>query len=206
MAQRLQVPAAQDRPGNPASGLVIRVSSVLHESDDGRSWCSDTIAAPFGRPAFRRGMYGAISSASFKTIHIPGDAMKNSLHLFTLLTVVAGGAAAQTAVSVYGLMDLGVVAESGGPGGSLLKLTSGISAGSRIGFRGTEDLGDGLKAKFVIESGIAADTGGVTQGGLVYGRQAFVGLDGHFGSLTAGRQYAPHFLAIDDIDPFGTGL
>lgn len=151
-------------------------------------------------------MRGAISSASFKTIHIPGDEMKNSLPLLTLLTVVAGSAAAQTAVTVYGLMDLGVVAESGGPGGSLLKLTSGISAGSRIGFRGTEDLGGGLKAKFVIESGIAADTGGVTQGGLVYGRQAYVGLDGQFGSLTAGRQYAPHFLAIDDIDPFGTGL
>jgi len=132
--------------------------------------------------------------------------MRNSITTFTLLAAVTGSAAAQTAVSVYGLMDLGVVAESGGPGGSLLKLTSGISAGSRIGFRGTEDLGGGLKAKFVIESGIAADTGGVTQGGLVYGRQAFVGLDGQFGSLTAGRQYAPHFLAIDDVDPFGTGL
>nr|WP_088710268.1 porin [Noviherbaspirillum denitrificans] len=123
-----------------------------------------------------------------------------------MLAAVSGGTAAQSAVSVYGLVDLGVVAEGGGPGGSLLKLTSGVSAGSRIGFRGTEDLGGGLKAKFVLESGIAADTGGITQGGLVYGRQAFVGLDGHFGSLTAGRQYTPHFLAIDDVDPFGTAF
>lgn len=132
--------------------------------------------------------------------------MRNSLTMFTLLAAATGSVAAQSAVSVYGLMDLGVVAESGGPGGSLLKLTSGVSAGSRIGFRGTEDLGSGLKAKFVIESGIAADTGGVTQGGLVYGRQAFVGLDGAFGSLTAGRQYTPHFIAIDEVDPFGTAL
>jgi predicted porin len=131
--------------------------------------------------------------------------MKTNL-AFAVLCTIAGYSWAQTSVTVYGVMDLGVVSEGGGPGGSVLKLSSGVSAGSRLGFRGVEDLGGGLSAKFVIESGIAADTGGLNQGGLTFGRQAFVGLDGGFGSITAGRQYTPHFLAIDDIDPFGTGL
>ncbi|RJF95514.1 porin [Noviherbaspirillum saxi] len=132
--------------------------------------------------------------------------MKKSNLALAVLCTMATCSWAQTSVTVYGVMDLGVVSEGGGPGGSVLKLSSGVSAGSRLGFRGSEDLGGGLSAKFVIESGIAADTGGLNQGGLTFGRQAFVGLDGGFGSITAGRQYAPHFLAVDDIDPFGTGL
>ena len=84
-------------------------------------------------------------------------------------------------------------------------LDSGLASGSRIGFRGTEMLGNGLKAGFVLEQGILADTGGSAQGGRTFGRQAFVSLGGAFGSVALGRQYAPGYLLTSDVDPFASG-
>jgi len=133
--------------------------------------------------------------------------MKKSLLALAVFGAFAGAASAQTAVTVYGIVDMGIVAERGGPAGSVTKLTSGVGSGTRLGFRGTEDLGGGLSANFVLETGIAADTGGFNQGGLAFGRQSFAGLKGGFGAVTAGRQYTPHFLVLTGIaDPFGTGF
>jgi predicted porin len=133
--------------------------------------------------------------------------MKKSLLALAALGVFAGTASAQTSVTIYGIVDMGIVAESGGLAGTTTKLTSGVGSGTRLGFRGTEDLGGGLSANFVLETGIAADTGGFNQGGLAFGRQSYVGLKGNFGTLTAGRQYTPHFLVLTSIaDPFGTGF
>ncbi|RJF92402.1 porin [Noviherbaspirillum saxi] len=131
--------------------------------------------------------------------------MKKSLLAFAVLSTLTGVSAAQSAVTVYGLMDLGLVHESGGPGGSALKMESGVTAGSRLGFKGNEDLGGGLSAHFQIESGIAADVGGLNQGGLMYGRQAYVGLKGSFGTINLGRQYNPLTNILGTIDPFGEG-
>jgi predicted porin len=72
---------------------------------------------------------------------------------------------------------------------------------SRLGFRGTEDLGGGLSAIFTLESGIMVDTGGMSQSRL-FGRQAFVGLSGDFGSLTFGRQYTMRYYGMLDADIF----
>lgn len=135
---------------------------------------------------------------------------------------VAGTAQAQSAVEVYGVVDMGFVRESGtiagldsnGPaaGGTPVtaggnKLSSGAQSGTRVGFKGTEDLGNGLKGLFVLETGIAADRGGFNQGGLAFGRQSFVGLQGNFGTVTLGRQYTSYFLALNQIaDPFASGL
>lgn len=132
--------------------------------------------------------------------------MKKSLLALAVLSTFAGIASAQTSLTVYGLVDAGIVTERGGPAGNVTKLTSGVESGTRLGFRGTEDLGGGLAAKFVLETGIAADTGGFNQGGLAFGRQAYVGLGGNWGSVTLGRQYTPHYLALVDVDPFGAGL
>ncbi|RJF92179.1 porin [Noviherbaspirillum saxi] len=133
--------------------------------------------------------------------------MKKTLLALAVLGAISGSAAAQTNVTVYGLMDLGYVRESGSPAvGSVNKLTSGIANGSRVGFRGTEDLGGGLSALFTIESGFQADTGVMGQGGLLFGRQAFVGLQGGFGSVKLGRQYTPIDVTLGAIDPFGNGL
>jgi predicted porin len=130
------------------------------------------------------------------------------LAVFGALTSGAGGTLAQTSnVSIYGLIDIGVVRESGGPAtGAVTKLTSGIANGSRLGFRGTEDLGGGLSAIFTLENGFQGDTGALGQGGLLFGRQAFVGLQGGFGKLTLGRQYTPIDNTLGVLDPFGNNF
>jgi predicted porin len=72
------------------------------------------------------------------------------------------------------------------------KLDTGGLQGSRFGLRGSEDLGGGLKANFVFESGSNTDTGSSAQGGLLFGRQAYVGLNGGFGDVRFGRQYTAY--------------
>lgn len=125
--------------------------------------------------------------------------------LFAPCAVIASPASAQT--SIYGVVDLAMVREGGGPAGAkATKLTSGVASGSRLGFKGVEDLGDGLSAFFTLEMGILADTGEIAQGGRGFGRQALVGLRGGMGSLILGRQYTPVALVQTETDPFGTGL
>jgi len=131
--------------------------------------------------------------------------MKKSLLALAVLGAFAGAASAQTSVTVYGVVDAGIVHDSGSAAGSATKLSSGIQSGSRLGFKGTEDLGGGLSAKFQLETGIAADTGNNNQGGRPWGRQTWVGLAGNFGQVSLGRQYTPYFIALDSVDPFGTG-
>ncbi len=132
--------------------------------------------------------------------------MKKSLLALAVLGAFSGAAFAQTSVTVYGLVDAGLVRETGGAAGAVTKLTSGVKNGSRWGLKGTEDLGGGLAANFLLEGGFHTDTGALGQGGLIFGRQAYVGLSGGFGSVNFGRQYAPIFSALDSVDPFGTGL
>ncbi|GAB2840113.1 porin [Pseudoduganella ginsengisoli] len=126
--------------------------------------------------------------------------------LALLLGASAGMAAAQTNVNVYGVADMAVVRESGGVAGSVTKATSGVASGSRLGFKGSEELGSGLQAIFLLENGFQADTGAMGQGGLLFGRQAYVGLRGNAGSVTLGRQYTPQYLAVAAVDPFGSGM
>lgn len=130
--------------------------------------------------------------------------------LFTALVgavAVAGApaASAQDAITAYGLFDMALVRESGGSAGSVTKLTSGVSAGSRLGFKGGEDIGNGWSALFVLESGFQGDTGAMGQGGLLFGRLAYVGLRGNLGTVLAGRQYTPEYLVVAAVDPFGSG-
>lgn len=130
--------------------------------------------------------------------------MKKNFLPLAICALCSSSAFADGNVSVYGLVDMGLVHESGGKDGAVTKLTSGVMSGSRLGFKGKEDLGNGLAANFVIENGFNADTGAAGQGGLLFGRQAFVGLSGSFGALTLGRQYSPYYKTVRDIsDPFG---
>ncbi|MCC8394728.1 porin [Paraburkholderia sp. MMS20-SJTR3] len=106
----------------------------------------------------------------------------------------ASAAHAQSSVTLYGLIDAGIsyVNNSKTASGSdhLFKYDDGVAQGSRWGLRGTEDLGGGLKALFVLENGFNSGTGAAGQGGAMFGRQAFVGLSqNNIGSLTFGRQY-----------------
>ncbi|HTD04593.1 porin [Undibacterium sp.] len=133
--------------------------------------------------------------------------MKKSLIAVALLGAFSGAAFAQSSVTIYGLVDAGISRDdNGGAAGSKLGLDSGLQNGSRIGFKGTEDLGGGLKANFVLESGLKVDTGTYDQGGLAFGRQAYVGLSGDFGAVNLGRQKSVTYSIGEAVDPFSLGL
>jgi predicted porin len=115
-------------------------------------------------------------------------------------------AAAQSTVTLYGIVDAALVRESGGSAGAVTKVTSGAASASRIGFKGQEDLGGGLSAIFTLETGTKIDTGALDAANTLFNRQAFVGLKGKAGTLTVGRQYTPYHNALVQVaDPFGTG-
>ncbi|HEY3598126.1 MAG TPA: porin [Paraburkholderia sp.] len=102
---------------------------------------------------------------------------------------------AQSSVTLYGIIDAGIsyvsnAATSAGHD-SLVKYADGVASGSRWGVRGSEDLGGGLKALFVLENGFNSGDGAMGQGGALFGRQAYVGVSKEgAGSLTFGRQYS----------------
>ncbi len=123
------------------------------------------------------------------------------------LGAIATGAHAQTNVSIYGIVDAGVVAERGGAAGNVTKVGSGIGSTSRLGFKGTEDMGGGLSTVFVLESGFKVDTGESDVAGSLFNRQAFVGLNSRdYGMLTLGRQKTTLYKALGEVgDPFGLG-
>ncbi len=136
--------------------------------------------------------------------------MKKSLLALAVLTAVSGAASAQSSVTLYGKVDLGMVYDAGGPGKSV-RLDSGVTGGSRIGFKGVEDLGGGTKFSFQLETGYCADSAAgapnfCTGGNNFMGRQAHGDLTGSFGALSAGRQYSLGFNNLATIDPFGAGF
>lgn len=117
----------------------------------------------------------------------------------------ACAAQAQSSVTVYGIVDLFV--QYGKGDSTQLAVQSGGVSGSRLGFKGSEDLGSGLKAQFQLEQGILADTGALANTTNVWSRQAWVGLSSDaWGALIAGRQTIPQYDILDAFDTFGTGV
>ena len=116
--------------------------------------------------------------------------MKIKLFAAAAASLVSAGAFAQSSVSLYGVADAGVewVNKAPGNGGSRTAVQSGGLSGSRWGLRGTEDLGGGLKGIFNLESGFSIDDGRSAQENRLFGRAAYVGLQGQWGQLTLGRQ------------------
>ncbi|NUU03609.1 porin [Herbaspirillum robiniae] len=141
--------------------------------------------------------------------------MKKSLLALAVLGAFAGAANAQSSVTIYGIVDTGVVYQSkvattGGGTGSKFGLNSGVIQGSRLGFKGTEDLGGGLSAVFNLEVGFANDTGGLqgsdaNTSSNLFRRKSVVGLAGGFGSVLVGRQtdYADTISAYTSVQDFG---
>ena len=133
--------------------------------------------------------------------------MKVQVTCIALAGCICGAASAQSNVSIYGIADAGWVRETGGAAGSVSRVSGGVGSGSRLGLKGSEDLGDGMSAFFQLENGYNIDTGSAGQGGLLFGRQAFVGLAGKLGAISLGRQYSPLYTTLRDIvDPFEIGL
>jgi general bacterial porin, GBP family len=127
--------------------------------------------------------------------------MKKNLIVAAVATLAASfatAANAQSSVTLYGVVDAGLTfvnnVATGAPDGSPQKssfrgLTSGNLQESRWGLRGAEDLGGGMKAIFVLESGFSVNNGKTNEDGKMFGRQAYVGLSSNFGTVTFGRQY-----------------
>ncbi len=128
--------------------------------------------------------------------------MKKSLLALAVLGAFTGIASAQTSVTIYGVVDAGITREDNGTQ-TFNRLDSGNQSGSRLGFKGNEDLGGGLSAQFLLEQGFGVDTGALGQGGLTYGRQAYLGLTGAFGQVRLGRQKTVMYDALLAVDPFG---
>ena len=132
--------------------------------------------------------------------------MKKSLIALAVLAA-SGAAMAQSSVTLYGVADAGVTYLNGLDNWS--GVTSGNNLTSRLGFRGTEDLGGGLKANFVLEGGFNLDSGdgksgGATGTGFEFKRRSTVGLSGGFGEVRMGRELTAAYNATARYDVFGS--
>ena len=135
--------------------------------------------------------------------------MKKSLLALAVLGAFAGAASAQSSVTIYGSLDMSVAKSNGGtapnPGAPGSKAwTVQQSNGSRLGFRGNEDLGGGLSAQFQIEHRFNPDTGAISNPNSFWNGRSFVQLtNASMGSVYLGRDYTPAFWPAVKSDPFG---
>jgi predicted porin len=144
--------------------------------------------------------------------------MKKSLVALAVLAA-SGAAMAQSSVTLFGIVDAGYAVGKGSISNKTTLRNSGYNS-SRLGFRGVEDLGGGMKASFWLEAGVNNDdgsgsatnsnnqavTGLASAGtqGLTFNRRSTVSLEGSMGELRLGRDYTPHFWSETVYDPFGT--
>ena len=140
---------------------------------------------------------------------------KSALALAAL--ALSGGAFAQSSVTLFGIVDATFARGTGSTSDKTQLTNSGYNS-SRLGFRGTEDLGGGTFAAFHLEAGISNDDGraggsiaagnqGTTVAsntGLNFNRRSTVSLGGAWGELRLGRDYTPQFWNLSVYDPFGT--
>jgi len=147
--------------------------------------------------------------------------MKKSLLALAVAGAFSGAAFAQSSVTLFGIVDTGITYGTADQNGHILRMTNSGLNSSRIGVRGSEDLGGGLKANFWMEasvntddgSGVGTSTNNQVAGtnlsllgaqGLAFNRRMFVGLSGGWGEFRMGRNYTPIFLQTTSNDPFGT--
>ena len=140
--------------------------------------------------------------------------MRNKLLVPAFMAAICGGAFAQSSVTVFGTLDLSLAHASGSINSINSLSASGINS-SKLGFRGVEDLGDGLSAAFWLESGVDVDSGigqvtntnnqasgGGTAGGLTFNRRSTVSLLGSWGELRLGRDLTPNYVNVYLADPW----
>lgn len=127
---------------------------------------------------------------------------KNLLNVVALAVLAASGASfAQSSVTLYGVADLGYNTIKLSDGTDTVKQSglNSIASGSRFGIKGTEDLGGGLKANFLLEYSVQPDEATTSMAN----RQSYVGIEGGFGSVNLGRQYTLHHGVQGGADLMG---
>jgi predicted porin len=128
--------------------------------------------------------------------------MKKSLIALAVLGAYVGAASAQSSVTIFGIVDLSVAQVKNDGTDARKSMNSNALNSNRLGFRGVEDLGGGMRAGFHLEGGMTNDNGNA--GGLTFLRRSTVSLLGGFGELRLGRDYTPNFWNTTVFDPFGT--
>ncbi|MBJ9698048.1 porin [Burkholderia cenocepacia] len=127
---------------------------------------------------------------------------------FAAAAAASPGAQAQGSVTLYGIVDTGVQyynhAAGGGAVAGMPSLTGEVP--SRFGLRGVEALGGGYRTFFVLENGFALNSGALNYGGRLFGRQANVGIDSPYGTLTLGRQMNMSMLVLLNADVIGPSI
>ncbi len=127
--------------------------------------------------------------------------MQKKLIALAIASLVSAPVFAQSQVSVYGVIDQAI--DSGNYGaGNVTRLTGSGYTTERLGFKGSEDMGNGMKANFMLELGQRTDTGMLDNAaGQLFQRASTLGLSGNWGSVNFGRQYTPVFSiqAANDI-------
>jgi predicted porin len=134
--------------------------------------------------------------------------MKTRLFYVGLLALSTGAVQAQSNVDIYGIVDSAMVSERGGVAGTVNKVTSGTSAYSRMGFRGSEELGRGWSSIFLLEMGFKVDDGTLDNtSNQLFNRQAYIGLKSNeWGTWRLGRQNTLLYYAMIQVaDPFSMG-
>ena len=137
--------------------------------------------------------------------------MKKNLIALAVFGAFSGAALAQSNVTLYGIIDVNFQYNDPDVGSSTRGINSGHQSGSRWGVRGSEALSPALNAVFTLEGGYAPDLGTQLQGGRLFGRQAWGGLSGGWGTVVLGRvatfsSGTGSFDMFGNIDPFVTGF
>jgi predicted porin len=129
--------------------------------------------------------------------------MKKTLLALAALGTLAGAASAQSSTTIYGIVNINLAYSKSDIAPTRWGIDSGGWHASRLGFRGTEDLGKGVSLIYQLESGFSPDTGAMGQGGRLFGRHSWVGMKGDFGTVRFGRAWTPSYLLLCDVlDPF----
>lgn len=137
--------------------------------------------------------------------------MQKKIIALAIAGLASTAAFAQSNVTIYGRIDYGFMTRGGddGAGASLERqseMGSGLQAGSRIGFKGVEDLGNGFKALFQMEFGsIKNDQGKGATDGLANMRNAYVGVTSPFGTVVGGKLDGVRYGIFNKYDAFGGG-
>jgi predicted porin len=129
-------------------------------------------------------------------------AMKKHIAALAVLAAASASASAQSSVTLFGIVDAGVRYVKNGDD-KVKSLSSNGANTSRLGFRGVEDLGDGLKAGFWLETGLNPDTGTTSDSTRFWNRRSTVSLSGNFGEVRLGRDFTPTYTGVSDYDVFG---
>ena len=125
--------------------------------------------------------------------------------VLTSIAMHATLAHAQSSVTLYGALDTSI--EITNPGaGYVARMDSGAYRGSRVGLRGVEDIGDGVKILFTLENGFSSADGTFAVANTIFNRQAWVGVDTLYGTVRVGRQYSPIYIPFKGgLDAFDAG-